>query len=154
MSLAILNSDIYNKQQRAMLEENFTTLRSLWFWTCSMPMRVFQIHDPLFLFSAAINIFYLKHIFIVGSCLSCLVNNQIWSFAYVTVAVCIAKVTVVDAKKKTEDYVQFRTLRLLSLFGEMFLWKNLKFYAEMQHTSRNFRQLLNCFENFIVVLRF
>jgi len=101
MSLAILNSDIYNKQQRAMLEENFTTLRSLWFWTCSMPMRVFQIHDPLLLFSAVINIFYLKHIFFWGSCLSCLVNNQIRPFAYVTVAVCIAKVTVVDAKRKT-----------------------------------------------------
>ena len=57
-------------------------------------------------------------------------------------------------KENYEDYLQFRTLRLLSLFGEMFLWKNLKFYAEMQHTSRNFRQLLNCFENFIVVLRF
>jgi len=101
MSLAILNSDIYNKQQRAILEESFTTLRSLWFWTCSMPMRVFQIHDPLLLFSAVINIFYLMHIFSVGELFVLLVNNQIRPFAYVTVAVCIAKVTVVDAKRKT-----------------------------------------------------
>ena len=49
-----------------MLEENFTTLRSLWFWTFSMPMRVFHIHNTSFLFSAAIIIFYLKHILIVG----------------------------------------------------------------------------------------
>ena len=39
--------------------------------------------------------------------------------------------------------MQFCALRILSLFGEMFLWKNLKFCAEMQHTSRNFKQLLN-----------
>ena len=47
-------------------------------------------------------------------------------------------------KEKYGDYLQFCTLRLLSLFGELFLWKILKFYAEMQHTSRNFKQLLNC----------
>ena len=105
MSSALLNSDIYNKQQCAMLDENFTTLCSLWFWTCSMPLRVLQIHCTWFLFSAAINMFYLTRAFLVGSCLSLLVNNQIRPFAYVTVAVCLAKVTVVDAKKKNMEII-------------------------------------------------
>jgi len=101
MSLAILNSGIYNKQQRAMLEENCTTLRSLWFWTFSMPLRVFQIHYTSFLFSAVINIFYLKHIFFVGELFVLLGKQSDPALCLVTVAVCIAKVTVVDAKRKT-----------------------------------------------------
>ena len=127
-----------------MLEENCysTTLRSLWFWTCSMPMRVFQIHDPLLLF-------FVGELFVLlgkqSDLALCLCNG---GSLYSKGDCCGCE------KENYEDYLQFRTLRLLSLFGEMFLWKNLKFYAEMQHTSRNFRQLLNCFENFIVVLRF
>jgi len=138
-----------------MLEENFTTLRSLWFWTCSMPMRVFQIHDPLLLFSAVINIFYLKHIFFVGELFVLLGKQSDPALCLCNGGSLYSKGDCRGCEKENyEDYLQFRTLRLLSLFGEMFLWKNLKFYAEMQHTSRNFRQLLNCFENFIVVLRF
>ena len=137
------------------LEENFATLRSLWFWTCSMSLRVFQIHYTWFLFSAAINIFYLKHTFIVG---------ELFVFAgkQSDLALCLCNGGSLFSKgdccgcgkENYEDYLQFCTLRLLSLFGEIFLWKTLKFYAEMQHFSRNFRQLLNCFENFIIVLRF
>ena len=60
MSLAILNSDIYNKQQRAMLKGNFTTLRSQYAY------ESFSNSLHAVSFSAAINIFYLKHILIVG----------------------------------------------------------------------------------------
>ena len=66
-----------------------------------MPMRVFHIHFTSFIFSAAINIFYLKHILIVGELFVLLGKQSNPAFAYVTVAVCIAKVTVVDVKKKT-----------------------------------------------------
>ena len=44
-------------------------------------------------------------IFWWGSCLSLLVNNQIRPFAYVTLAVCLAKGTVVDAKKKNMEII-------------------------------------------------
>ena len=145
MSSALLNSDIYNKQQCAMLDENFTTLCSLWFWTCSMPLRVLQIHCTWFLFSAAINMFYLTRAFLVGE-LFVFVGKQS------DPALCLCYGGSLFSKgdcrgcekEKYGDYLQFCTLRLLSLFGELFLWKILKFYAEMQHTSRNFKQLLNC----------
>ena len=108
MSLAILNSDIYNKQQRAMLEGNFTTLRSLWFWTCSMPLRVFQIHYTSFLFSAAINIFYLKHIFIVGELFLLLGKQSDLALCFCNGGSLYSKGDCRGCEKENyEDYLQF-----------------------------------------------
>ena len=108
-----------------------------------------------FFFLQQSTFFYLKHTFIVGE-LFVFVGKQS------DLALCLCNGGSLFSKgdcrgcekENYEDCLQFCTLRLLSLFGEIFLWKNLKFYAEMQHFSSNFRQLLNCFENFIIVLRF
>ena len=99
--------------------------------------------------------FYLKHTFIVGE-LFVFVGKQS------DLALCLCNGGSLFSKgdcrgcekENYEDCLQFCTLRLLSLFGETLLWKNLKLFTEMQHFSSNFRQLLNCFENFIIVLRF